>query len=100
MGRSLWDRPGLAGELHVTLQPGELDAMINDANLAGLVSLATDAGELLRRSEDASQGTGVLALWHEIDWPRRKTDSKIQQSVNRIQNAEKTLIARLEHCGR
>ncbi|MFT3684081.1 MAG: hypothetical protein QM783_03975 [Phycisphaerales bacterium] len=59
----------LADELELPLLRNEVDALINAPDSpAEDIAWLTYAQELLRRSEFASQGTGVLHLWREIAW--------------------------------
>lgn len=84
----------LTGQLNLAFA-GREQALLEEQSLAADVSWATYGRELLRRSEFASQGPGVLVLWREIAWtdPRQgamKPDFAL--TAERILTAERRLV--------
>ncbi len=60
------------------------------------IALATYAKELIRRSQFASQGEGILALWREIAWKNNRLDPKFNLKANSIIKAESNVIHALK----
>jgi hypothetical protein len=87
---------GLAQELGVPLSSAERDAPITDPALAEAVSYATYGKELVRRSQFASQGEGILVLWREIAWEKGKLKKGFTLSAERILASENALTKYLQ----
>ena len=86
----------LASETGTTLPYPALDALLSDPTLAEEIAWATYGREIVRRSQFASQGEGVLVLWREIAWDKRgKIRKNFALSAERILRAEAAIIARL-----
>jgi hypothetical protein len=84
----------LTDELDLPLLRSEIDALINAPGApAEDVAWITYAQELLRRSEFASQGTGVLQLWRDIAWenPTQRGRGRIKDGFSLT--AERVLLA-------
>lgn len=87
---------GLARETGHAAAYAMIENLLGDPALAEEIAYATYGRELLRRSEFASQGEGVLVLWREIAWDARgKIKKNFVLSAERIGAAERTLAARL-----
>ena len=83
-----------------TLRQSVSEERINQAIegpvIAKDLAWATYGRELLRRTEFASQGIGVLVLWREIAWDAKgQISPKFRLSPERIIAAERRLIDRL-----
>lgn len=87
----------LIAESGAALTAAGRQALLSDPNLADDISFATYGRELVRRSQFASQGEGVLVLWREIAWDHRsKVKKGFALSAKRILDAETALVARLK----
>ncbi len=71
------------------------NTVLENPALAPAVSYATYGRELVRRSEWASQGEGVLVLWREIAWERGKLKKNFTLSARAITNAEAAIVEQL-----
>jgi hypothetical protein len=85
----------LAQELAIPLSPTEREALITHPTLAEAVTYATYGKELIRRSQFASQGEGILVLWREIAWEKGRLKKKFSLSADRILASEAALVAHL-----
>ena len=85
----------LAKEIDITLAPAEREALITHPTLAGAVTYATYGTELLRRSQFASQGEGVLVLWREMAWEKGRLKKGFVLSAERILASEAALVTHL-----
>jgi hypothetical protein len=74
------------------------ERLLTDPSLAEDIAWAAYARELLRRSEFASQGEGVLVLWREIAWDLRsgRLKKNFEPSAERILRAEAAILSRLK----
>ncbi|MBC7528910.1 MAG: hypothetical protein H7308_15350 [Chthonomonadaceae bacterium] len=69
-----------------------LETLLSTPELWEDIALATYACELLRRSEFASQGEGILVLWREIAWDKKgKIKKGFALSLPHILQAEANL---------
>jgi hypothetical protein len=96
----------LCDELGLSLSASVTESAMDDPELSNLISLASYAHELIRRTKFASQGEGVLVLWREIAWERGPQKGKpghsfqrpkkgFHLSAEKIVDAEKQIIARI-----
>ena len=86
----------LAAEAGVSPSPAAREALLSDPKSADDLAFATYGRELLRRSQFASQGEGVLVLWREIAWDQKgKVKKGFTLSAERILQAEAALVERL-----
>lgn len=85
----------LASELQVTSPTAAIQQVISSKELAEPVALATWGAELIRRSEFASQGEAVLALWRQFAWKEDKPKSKFKLTADLLLAAEKDIVASL-----
>ena len=85
---------GLADDLGVTLPYAEREGLAT-LETAQSVSLATYGRELIRRSEFASSGEGVLVLWREFAWANGKLNKKFVLAAAQILEAEAQITARI-----
>lgn len=87
----------LATETGVSLPYAEMEKLLADPSLKEDIAFATYGRELLRRSEFASQGEGVLVLWREFAWDQRgKLKKNFELSAERILQAEAAIVERLQ----
>jgi hypothetical protein len=87
---------GLAKSLGVSVPYAVIEGLLADATLAEDIAYAAYAQELMRRSQFASQGEGVLVLWREIAWdPRGKPKKGFTLSAERALQAEAKIAERL-----
>ena len=85
----------LASETGTPLPYPALDALLSDPTLAEDIAWATYGREIVRRSQFASQGEGVLVLWREIAWDKRgKIRKNFALSAERILRAEAAIVGR------
>jgi hypothetical protein len=74
-----------------------IEGLLSDTALTEDIAYATYAQELMRRSQFASQGEGVLVLWREIAWDQRgKVKKGFILSAERALQAEARLADRLK----
>ncbi len=85
---------GLAQEEGISLSATKRQVLLSDTSLARTIAYATYGRELLRRSQFASQGEGVLVLWREIAWKDGRLDKRFVLSAEQIMVAERQLCAR------
>ena len=85
----------LAEGLRVLLPYSEREDLATSAETARSVSLASYGRELIRRSEFASSGEGVLVLWREFAWVNGKLNKKFVLSAVEICNAEAQIAAQI-----
>jgi hypothetical protein len=82
----------LAAEVTGDSSYTKVEKLLSNSELAEDISFATYGNELLRRSQFASQGEGVLVLWREIAWDARgKVKKGFTLTAERILQAEKRL---------
>lgn len=87
----------LAVERELSVSYSDVEKLLADPALTEDISYATYGRELLRRSQFASQGEGILVLWREIAWDARgKIKKGFALSAERILKAEASLGQRLE----
>lgn len=90
----------LAAEAGVALSAADRESLLSDPKTADDLAFAAYGRELLRRSQFASQGEGVLVLWREIAWDQKgKVKKGFTLSAERILQAEATLVERLAQAG-
>jgi hypothetical protein len=87
----------LAAEMGLAVRKGEFERLLDEpGDLARAVSWAAYGQELLRRSEFASQGEGVLVLWREIAWDGKgRVSPKFRLTPEAFLAAEATMKERL-----
>lgn len=72
-------------------QPVE-DAVFSNKELSLLLSCATYADQLIRRTQFASQGAAVLVLWRDIAWEDgRKPKKNFELTAAQVMEAEERL---------
>ena len=85
----------LAADVGIALAYEARVRLITDPATALDVSFVAYGRELIRRSQFASQGEGVLVLWREIAWAGGKPSKKFALTADRIREAQENLIARI-----
>jgi len=87
----------LAAEMAIAANEVEFERLLDEpGDLAAAISWATYGQELLRRSEFASQGEGVLVLWREIAWDDHgRVSPKFRLTHEAFLAAEATVKERL-----
>jgi hypothetical protein len=65
--------------------------------LAKAVAMATYAKELIRRTEFATQGEGVYALWREFAWSNGHPDRHFQLTATVVEQSQRSVIAELKN---
>ncbi len=83
---------GLATEIGEALPYTALSELLTDSALATHLSYATYGRELLRRSQFASQGEGILVLWREIAWEKGKLRKGFALSADAMLQGETAII--------
>ena len=83
----------LASELGISNLGPVVDKVLGTSDLATDVSMATWGAELLRRSEYASQGQAVLALWRQFAWQGNTPRPKFQITANKLITAERNIVS-------
>ncbi|MBC7805959.1 MAG: hypothetical protein H7145_07390 [Akkermansiaceae bacterium] len=83
---------GLATETGAPLAYAALAGILDDPGLAMPLSYATYGRELLRRSQFASQGEGILVLWREISWEKGKLRKGFTLSADAMLQSEAAII--------
>lgn len=86
----------LASELQVTSPTEAVQQALSSKELAEPVALATWGAELIRRSEFASQGEAVLALWRQFAWKEDKPKSKFKLTADLMIAAEQAVVSGME----
>jgi hypothetical protein len=87
----------LADEAGVALSSSDRESLLSDPKIANDLAFAAYGRELIRRSQFASQGEGVLVLWREIAWDQKgKVKKGFTLSAERILQAEAALVERLK----
>jgi len=82
----------LATDQGVALSPDGVSTLIGDPDLAEDIALATYANELIRRSQFASQGEGILVLWREIAWKGTTPKKNFRLREDKVLKAEKNIV--------
>jgi hypothetical protein len=85
----------LATELGIQASNEKVEGVVNSSALHQQVALATWAAELLRRSEFASQGEAVLALWREFSWENGKPKQNFRLTAESVIAAENAVCREL-----
>jgi hypothetical protein len=85
----------LAEELRLENAATAVESVVNLAALHEQVAVATWSAELMRRSEFASQGEAVLALWREFAWQNHQPRKKFRLQLAAILAAEQDVCAAL-----
>jgi len=86
----------LAASAGRNLAPPQLLALAEDPDCSYNVSFATYVSELLRRTQFASQGEGVLVLWREIAWADDHPRKNFRLDPETIIAAEQQLLERIK----
>ena len=76
--------------------PDAVDAVLGRWDPRKDVALATWGFEMLRRSEFASQGEAVLALWREFAWEAGRPRRGFRLTARAIVEAERRVRAVLD----
>jgi len=85
----------LAEENQITLPGRQVQALLTDPELKECLALATYGRELVRRTEYASQGEGVLALWRQFAWNENGNPKpKFKLNKDDILEAERNILLR------
>ena len=87
----------LSAESGLEISSADIEAIFANASLRVSLSAATWASELIRRSEFASQGTAVLALWREYADQERSSKGKVTMTARTFIDAEKMVLAALQN---
>lgn len=83
----------LAADAGIPFAYAVTDKLLSDPVLAEHIAFATYGRELLRRSEFASQGEGILVLWREIAWDEKgRLKKNFALSAARILQAEAAIL--------
>ena len=90
---------GLARELEIALPPAERESLLSHPPFADAVTYAAYGTELIRRSQFASQGEGILVLWREMAWQKGRLKKGFILSAERILASEDALVAYLRRSG-
>lgn len=72
-------------------------AFFSDKRLSRELAVVAYAAELVRRSEFASQGHGVLALWRSIAWRDGRPIRGFELTTNRVLEAQQATVEGLRH---
>ncbi len=77
----------------MTPQPAQTvaEAVIGNSDLHEQIAIATWGAEMLRRSEFASQGEAVLALWREFAWEKGRPKRDFRITARAICEAERRI---------
>jgi len=86
----------LAEDLELPLLGSEIEALRTDPERVEDLAIATYATELIRRSQFASQGVGILVLWRAIAWDGTAPKKNFQLTVERVFQAEAALIEQMK----
>lgn len=86
----------LATASELPLLEKELDMLLDNPHIVEELSLATYINELIRRSQFASQGEGILVLWREIAWEGTAPKKHFRLSTTAILNAEDTILQHMQ----
>jgi hypothetical protein len=73
-----------------------VETILANATMRENVSLATWATELIRRSEFASQGESVLALWREFAWKDGNAKRNFKVKPTTFMEAEQSVLAQMK----
>ena len=85
----------LATDCQITDSSEVITKVLADTNLRVELSMATWGAELVRRSQFASQGEAVLALWREFAWKDNNPIRDFSITAALILNAEQAISQRL-----
>lgn len=87
---------GIAEEQNCSHSSLMLTNLFAQREFAVEISLATWGNELLRRSQYASQGEAVLALWRDFAWRNGVPISKFKITAEKILTAERHILTALQ----
>jgi hypothetical protein len=82
----------LASQLGIPNASGVVDRVLGLSDLATDISMATWGAELVRRTEFASQGEAVLALWRQFAWEGNSPRAKFQITAKKLIEAERNIV--------
>ncbi len=85
----------LADNLKLALLENEIDQLLRDKELREKIALLTYCNELIRRTQFASQGEGVLFLWREIAWQGTAPKKGFSLKTEDIMNAQNAIIVKM-----
>lgn len=83
----------------IAVTPAQEAAVLGDKTLSFELAHVSYAFELLRRTEYASQGTGVLSLWRTIAWEGGRPRRKWRLTADRVVQAEARVFEALKAAG-
>ncbi len=86
----------LSAESGSEISPAAIEAIFANSSLGASLSAATWASELIRRSEFASQGTAVLALWREFAEQQRSSKGQVRMTAKTFIDAENLILAAMK----
>ena len=86
----------LSEELELPMIRPEIDQLLNDKEIYPAIALAAYGYELIRRTEFASQGEGILALWREIAWDGNAPRKKFAMKAADVLDAERKIIEKMK----
>jgi len=87
----------VASEVELALLDHEIMNLMKNPEMKEKISLATYANELIRRSQFASQGEGILVLWRDIAWQNGKLKKNYMLRADIILEAEKEIIQNMKN---
>lgn len=82
----------LTDELEVQQPHEKIDRLLADAATTEPLAMAAYARELIRRTQFASQGLGVLALWRKFAWRNGSPRRNFELKADDVLMAEKRLV--------
>ena len=88
-----------ASELALEKSADAIQCVLAADELRRDLSLATWGTELIRRSEFASQGVAVMALWREFAWNGGSPRRQFILTANKILDAERKIVEALRATG-
>ena len=86
----------LATDFQITNSGEVIANVLTDSNFKSELSMATWGAELVRRSQFASQGEAVLALWREFAWKDNNPIRDFTIKPSLILNAEQAIALRMK----
>lgn len=87
---------GIASEIDDSVAHTEIDSMLEAPDLAVDLAMATWGVELLRRSEFASQGEAVLALWRQFAWEGNRAKKDFRLTAKMLMDSERRIVAAMK----
>jgi hypothetical protein len=82
----------LAYDMGVSHASQVVERLLGTSDLATDISMATWGAELVRRSEFASQGEAVLALWRQFAWQNNSPKPRFKITAKKLIDAEQDIV--------